>query len=612
MSTNININVNEVQTGGSSKYSVSFQCHNIDKTVNCPPAVINTVLATPYNNSQISQAEAVALQVKTGGKGGQRSKMSKHIIIYNTLISLNRSDISRLVNDIGLTRVSIEVFRLIRSDFGSSVSGQLQSIIDSITSELVSAVEELLTEILDIIEDTETSGNVAFTECLFADSSANIVYDNTNNANVMIFNNDISYNSLKRYGVYAGTYTLLNIPQTQPIAILNSGIEDRVTYIGKTIPYYKKVNNINYKFYYNDISMTIIDDFTEYINPGISTNLSFYGYYSGYMGLQEKFTFTRTCAAITGEPINENINCIANSTIDISVVDVSHNDSTPNSAYYGTGLLDNVSDISYLYIFDNNIDNVFTLSDASKNQLIYDPSDIRLYTGSYIFNVPQEFPMLITPSGDLTNTSNQIFFNGNIDTSSVTFNNNIFYFGQTLLTVSGDFDQAKMYMLFDNNKVELQKPIIYDDTCFPKLKDSIINIIIQIQLEIRFFDNLPDNNTNEDIINRINSLKRIVNLISIIIKYLTKYFFVLGLSLSTQSIYTKILNIQTLINNALTQLNNLIIVDSETTPIFNSNILIKTTAVGAASVLTNEATNILTDANTDANSLDDTIAGTSD
>ena len=145
-----------------------------------------------------------------------------------------------------------------------------------------------------------------------------------------------------------------------------------------------------------------------------------------------------------------------------------------------------------------------------------------------------------------------------------------------------------------------------------KIKDSIINLIIQIQLEIRFFDNLPDNNTNEDIINRINSLKRIVNLISIIIKYLTKYFFVLGLSLSTQSIYTKILNIQTLINNALTQLNNLIIVDSETTPIFNSNILIKTTAVGAASVLTNEATNILTEANTDANSLDDTIAGTSD
>ena len=145
-----------------------------------------------------------------------------------------------------------------------------------------------------------------------------------------------------------------------------------------------------------------------------------------------------------------------------------------------------------------------------------------------------------------------------------------------------------------------------------KIKDSIINIIIQIQLEIRFFDNLPDNNTNEDIINRINSLKRIVNLISIIIKYLTKYFFVLGLSLSTQSIYTKILNIQTLINNALTQLNNLIIVDSETTPIFNSNILIKTTAVGAASILTNEATNILTEANTDANSLDDTIAGTSD
>ena len=80
----------------------------------------------------------------------------------------------------------------------------------------------------------------------------------------------------------------------------------------------------------------------------------------------------------------------------------------------------------------------------------------------------------------LTNTSNQIFFNGSVDTSSVTVNGNIFYYGQTILTISGNFEQANMYMLFDNTKVELQKPIIYDDTCFPKLNDSIINIIIQI------------------------------------------------------------------------------------------------------------------------------------
>ena len=45
----------------------------------------------------------------------------------------------------------------------------------------------------------------------------------------MVFNNDISYNPLKRYGIYAGTYTLRNIQQTQPIAILNSGIEDKFT-----------------------------------------------------------------------------------------------------------------------------------------------------------------------------------------------------------------------------------------------------------------------------------------------------------------------------------------------------------------------------------------------
>ena len=63
--------------------------------------------------------------------------------------------------------------------------------------------------------------------CLTSDSSSNIV--SVNGSNYYTFNNETTYDEDRRYGLYDGTYTLRDISQSHPMAILNSGISN-ITY----------------------------------------------------------------------------------------------------------------------------------------------------------------------------------------------------------------------------------------------------------------------------------------------------------------------------------------------------------------------------------------------
>lgn len=576
MTTNINISVEEIQQGGSSRYSVTFKCHEFDKTAVCPVPTFYKILKSSYNDSQISQAQSLSILAKTGGKGGSRSKISKRYVIYDALLSLDPNRIRDLINTIGVAETSKFVFKLVRTSFRTSSLASLQSIVDEITGSLIDTIEELLNTISETISNIDSSQTV-FINCLEASSEANVVYDETLDNHVMVFNNDTSFNSLLKYGIYQGTYNITNIPFNHPIAVLNGGITDIVQYSGNTIPYYKTVNNIQYKFYHGTLTLTIQSDFT-YDLSITGSDLSFYSYYRGFMGMESKFRFSSTCATITGFIIVQNPNCIANTTIDLSISDVSSNTDTSLSSYYGSAsTLDNVSDISFVYTFDNSLNDVSGLSQSAKNVFIYDPSDIRVSNGSYIFNVPQDYPLLITASGGVS-TSNQLLFNGDISKSYL-FNDYRFFYDQTVLTVSGDFGTADIFMLYngkqgatDVSKVELQKPLIFDNTCTPKIKESIINIIIQIQLEIKVYNAVSDLGTTNNILKKIASLQKVLDLISIIIRYLFRYYFSLGIELTTQTIYTLIISIQSQISTASEKLN---ILKNEVSGIYNTNIGIR-------------------------------------
>ena len=63
--------------------------------------------------------------------------------------------------------------------------------------------------------------------CITSPSNTNIV---SSNGNKYVFNNENTYDSNKQYGLYNGTYILQNVPINHPIAILNDGKSNNITY----------------------------------------------------------------------------------------------------------------------------------------------------------------------------------------------------------------------------------------------------------------------------------------------------------------------------------------------------------------------------------------------
>ena len=63
--------------------------------------------------------------------------------------------------------------------------------------------------------------------CITSPSNVNII---SSNGNKYVFNNENTYVSNKQYGLYNGTYILQNVPINHPIAILNNGKTNNITY----------------------------------------------------------------------------------------------------------------------------------------------------------------------------------------------------------------------------------------------------------------------------------------------------------------------------------------------------------------------------------------------
>ena len=87
------------------------------------------------------------------------------------------------------------------------------------------------------------------------------------------------YNSLERFVLEEGTYVIKNVPQENPIAILNAGNEENISYSGDELADCITVVNTTadgkYNFYYGDVYITVAGNFDK---------VSIYGYYGGYMG----------------------------------------------------------------------------------------------------------------------------------------------------------------------------------------------------------------------------------------------------------------------------------------------------------------------------------------
>lgn len=100
--------------------------------------------------------------------------------------------------------------------------------------------------------------------------------------NKYVLNGSTTYNEKTRYRLYNGVYTLTNIPESHPMAIINN--TGGIIYTGDAI---KKittdVDGVSYDFYHGNIDITVSDDFG---------TASLYCYYHGYMGGQDVLIYS--------------------------------------------------------------------------------------------------------------------------------------------------------------------------------------------------------------------------------------------------------------------------------------------------------------------------------
>jgi len=130
--------------------------------------------------------------------------------------------------------------------------------------------------------------NIKYTLGLYKSSNASVV---NNNGNKYLFNGHTTYSSKYQYGLGTGTYTITNIPEQHPMAILNAGKTLQISYSGdSTKKSSKEVTSTTadgtYDFYYGDITLTVNSNFDK---------VSVYCYNHGYMGGENLLVYSSDC-----------------------------------------------------------------------------------------------------------------------------------------------------------------------------------------------------------------------------------------------------------------------------------------------------------------------------
>ena len=138
----------------------------------------------------------------------------------------------------------------------------------------------------DTNTDTNNNTNTNITCATSPNTQVNVI---NSNGNKYVLNNETSYDSSKKYGLYINNYTFTNVPSGHPIAILNNG-NSNITYSGDTNKKYTKTvsgttNDGTYDFYY-DVTVTVNGDFG---------TVSVYCYNHGYMGGENLLTYSADC-----------------------------------------------------------------------------------------------------------------------------------------------------------------------------------------------------------------------------------------------------------------------------------------------------------------------------
>ena len=496
--------------------------HTVERTVRCPRTVVNPSTFGGNVNSETSQAQACAINSKTGGKGGSRSKISKNMHIYRVFLSYNKEEISALISKLGVAKASFYITRAVGSRLKSILNTVFNETLGQAIQETLETIEEITEELEEIAEAASEREEIYNTiestrVCLNQTNDFKIVYDYSNNEYKMVLNDLSEYQEYQRYGLYGTSndhqYTIKNIPFNHYIAVLNQtknsqdqDISNFITYTGKvnSIPRYKvfpidgvaEENWKTYAFYTDEITITVKSNFmhnTEGFNF-IDGGISLYHLELGYMGMENAFIYTTDCAGIVGATVPEpNEACLDMSNIIVT-----------NDTLYGNPV----------YLFNGEYKNYQYL-----NQGTYIFSDISALT-----------PMDIS----INNSSSGLIFSGSdlSNSSIIGVDGNTYYYDNTILTVSGEFSTSDLTMiLYDtvNDISYTQTPFYYSDTCTIELIAAIENITVQLFMELDNLENGIEDVSEEVsayqlLIIKLDVLIKILKIVNKLVAYVIKYY----------------------------------------------------------------------------------------
>lgn len=245
------------------------------------------------------------------------------------------------------------------------------------------------------------------------------------------------YKNQYKYTVSYGTYYLY-VPRMYPAALLNSGYEDCISFVGlpetKTTLYVKglqlapgNLQDMSYNFYWGEVALTIYKPFTS-ANKPFNSPFSFYCAYYGFMDGFSFINFSETGDSYGSKyPIYKTINLTV----------------TNNGVSYPT-TINGITCQSNLNCIKDGINTYLSFN----NDLQYDKyRKYGLYNGIYtIFNIPKQYPITLLNYEKTALVTLKGLKDGST-TSGLGPDNNIytFYWGTLRITVSGNFGNMSLY-----------------------------------------------------------------------------------------------------------------------------------------------------------------------
>ena len=246
----------------------------------------------------------------------------------------------------------------------------------------------------------------------------------SNNKLLLGFDN---YDENRRPSVFVGTYTIYNVPESHPIAVLNSGNESRIAFTGTDFSGNVEVDDNFYNFYYGTVSIYVMEPFEAIDDYDIDIFLSLYSLGIGYLGMENKLCYDN---------------------------------------YNGT-----YTDLSYVICLNTNSEiNLFESTDLSANYTFnnsnsyFDYKRMGMHVGNYrLVNVPMSDPIALLNS-DVSHVITYSGANSKIQAQGPDGNTYDFFFGDVDIEVIGDFGTLSAYSA-NGNYAGGQDVFVFDDFC---------------------------------------------------------------------------------------------------------------------------------------------------